>query len=61
MKVRDVTKTPKLVNDLFAADVRYFTGATPECSKAKEAEEEIQELAMKDARAGPKRWPKRRA
>jgi uncharacterized protein YggE len=51
VKVRELAKFPKLVNDLFALDVRYFHGVTGEYSKVKEAEQETKELAMKKARA----------
>jgi uncharacterized protein YggE len=50
VKVRELVQFPKLVNDLFAANVRYFDGVTPEYSKAKESEQEAQEMAIKDAR-----------
>jgi uncharacterized protein YggE len=51
VKVRDLAKFPNLVNALFAANVRYFIGVTAEYSKAKETEQETQEMAIKDARA----------
>jgi len=50
VKVRDLAKFPKLVNDLFALNVRYFQGVTEEYSKARETEQETKELAMKNAR-----------
>jgi len=50
VKVRELVQFPKLVNDLFAANVRYFDGVTPEYSKAKDTEQEAQEMAIKDAR-----------
>lgn len=50
-KVRDATKFPKLVNDLFALKVGYFDGISQEYSKAKEVKDEAWELALKNARA----------
>jgi uncharacterized protein YggE len=51
VKIRDLVKFPKLVNDLFALNVRYFKGVTEEYSKARETEQETEEMAMKNARA----------
>jgi uncharacterized protein YggE len=39
------------VNALFASGVRYFVGVDAEYSKAREAAQETQELAIKNARA----------
>lgn len=51
VKVRALAKFPKMINDLFALNVRYFKGVTEEYSKAKKAEQETQEMAMESARA----------
>lgn len=50
VKVRDVPKYPKLVNDLFALKVGFFSGITEEYSKAKQVKDETWELALKNAR-----------
>ena len=51
VKVRDMAKFPKLVNDLFALKVSYFTGVSAEYTKAKEVKDETWELTLKSARA----------
>ena len=51
VKVRDVAKFPKLVNELFAMKVNIFDGISEEYSKAKEVKNETWELALKNARA----------
>ena len=50
VKVREVAKFPKLVNDLFALKVSYFTGVSAEYTKAKQMKDETWELALKNAR-----------
>ena len=58
VKVREVQKFPKLVNDLFAAKVRFFDGISGNYAKAKEMKNEIWELAIKNARAEADRMAK---
>ena len=58
VKVRDVAKFPKMVNDLFALKVSHFDGVTEEYSKAKELKDETWELALKNARAEAEKMAK---
>lgn len=50
VKVHDVAKFPKLVNELFAMKVGIFEGINEGYSKAKEVKDETWELALKNAR-----------
>ncbi len=58
VKVRDLPKFPKLVNDLFALKVGFFDGVIGEYSKAKEVKAETWELALKNARTEADRMAK---
>ena len=50
VKIRDVPKFPKLVNDLFALKVGFFKGISEEYSKSAEVKDETWESALKNAR-----------
>lgn len=58
VKIRDVAKFPRLINDLFALKVGYFDGINSEYSKAKDVKKETWELALKNARTEAERMSK---